>query len=471
MNFWHKYEDAIAKTDSLLYGNLDPDLEGLETEDLEQDLQQKIAQTQDLVCAYTLNLGAYQILGAAGIMLLQSIRRSIPDSIPIILDAQYSDLETSTGFARLVFETWQMDGCTVLPYAGVDQVAPFLMYSDRLVFVLCYTGNPSGSVLQDYPHSDTPLYLHLVEAAQSWGTPDQVALSLGEVMPDVLAQVRLAAPERLILLTNYDALSPELTEILDAGLSANGDGLLLPIPPELFAEENPREAIANLRDRINQERKQKLEGRPTCELWVPDVCFLDSTPYRDLILQLYDIGCITFGDHVQASGQVLPYYIDLRKIISLPQIFHQIVSAYADILNTLEFDRIAGIPYGALPTATGLALRLEHPMIYPRKEVKNYGAKRLVEGHFEPGEKVVVIEDILITGRSAMEGATKLKSVGLEVEDIVVFIDHERGVKEKLKEQGYCGHSVLTLSEIAQTLKEGGRITGDQYESLMSEHA
>jgi uridine monophosphate synthetase len=59
--------------------------------------------------------------------------------------------------------------------------------------------------------------------------------------------------------------------------------------------------------------------------------------------------------------------------------------------------------------------------------------------------------------------------VGLEVEDIVVFIDHEQGVKEKLKEQGYCGHSVLTLSEIAQTLKEGGRITGDQYESLMLE--
>jgi uridine monophosphate synthetase len=67
------------------------------------------------------------------------------------------------------------------------------------------------------------------------------------------------------------------------------------------------------------------------------------------------------------------YYIDLRRIISIPQIFHQIVEAYTEILKPLTFDRIAGIPYGSLPTATGLSLRLEKPMIFPRKEVKEHG--------------------------------------------------------------------------------------------------
>jgi|AGSF01.1.fsa_nt_gi Orotate phosphoribosyltransferase len=82
-----------------------------------------------------------------------------------------------------------------------------------------------------------------------------------------------------------------------------------------------------------------IAGSPTCELWLPDVCFLQPEPHRDLILQLYDIGCVVFGDHVTSiRGAVFPYYIDLRKIISIPQIFHQIVSAYADILKDLKFD-------------------------------------------------------------------------------------------------------------------------------------
>ncbi|MCA1995317.1 MAG: hypothetical protein LDL41_25205, partial [Coleofasciculus sp. S288] len=161
-----------------------------------------------------------------------------------------------------------------------------------------------------------------------------------------------------------------------------------------------------------------------------------------------------------------PYYIDLRKIISNPQIFHQILNAYADILKNLSFDRIAGIPYGSLPTATGLALHLHHPMIYPRKEVKAHGTRRVIEGTFHPGETVVVIDDILISGKSVMEGAEKLKSAGLRVEDIVVFIDHEQGVKDKLRANGYRAHSVLAISDVTDTLYQANRINKEQFEAL-----
>jgi uridine monophosphate synthetase len=75
-------------------------------------------------------------------------------------------------------------------------------------------------------------------------------------------------------------------------------------------------------------------------------------------VQLYDVGCILFGEFVQASGATFPYYIDLRKIISNPQLLHQVLNAYTEILEDLSFDRITDIPYGSLPTATGLALRL-----------------------------------------------------------------------------------------------------------------
>ncbi|HEY9705228.1 MAG TPA: bifunctional orotidine-5'-phosphate decarboxylase/orotate phosphoribosyltransferase, partial [Allocoleopsis sp.] len=112
------------------------------------------------------------------------------------------------------------------------------------------------------------------------------------------------------------------------------------------------------------------------------------------------------------------------------------------------------------------ALLLNYPMIFPRKEVKAHGTRRLIEGNFNPGEKVVIVEDILITGKSAMEGAEKLKSSGLLVEDVVVLIDHEGGVKDTMKNNGYHAHSVLTISEITSILYEAGRISEAQYLSI-----
>jgi uridine monophosphate synthetase len=114
-----------------------------------------------------------------------------------------------------------------------------------------------------------------------------------------------------------------------------------------------------------------------------------------------------------------------------------------------------------------LGLRLNYPIIFPRKEVKAHGTRRLVEGKYREGETIIVIDDILITGKSVIEGADKLQSVGLKVKDIVVFIDHEEGVKEKLERNGYRNHAVLTISEIAQTLYEAGRLDREQCQVLL----
>jgi uridine monophosphate synthetase len=108
-------------------------------------------------------------------------------------------------------------------------------------------------------------------------------------------------------------------------------------------------------------------------------------------------------------------------------------------------------------------------MIYPRKEVKAHGTRRVIEGHFERGETVVVIDDILISGKSAIEGAEKIESQGLNVDDIVVFIDHEKGVRDRLTAKGYRAHAVLAISEINQTLYEAGRISKQQYQVLVGD--
>jgi uridine monophosphate synthetase len=470
MNFFDKLNKAIAYNQSLLVVGLDPNPELMPShyDNLEEWLQFQIDQTKNLVCAYKPTLGFYEALGAPGLELLQKTLTAIPAYIPIILDAKHSDLNTSSLFAKTIFEQWQVDAVTLSPYAGQDQVAPFLVYPGKAVFILCCTSNQGAIALQHYPTPQSPLYLQVVNIAKTWGTVEQVALEVGTTNADILTRIRTAAPERVILARSIWAEDGcDLSEILTAGLNANGDGLLIPVPLEMLASDQPAVAIEPLRDAINLIRSQVVAKASTCELWMPDVCLLNQHPQQDLILQLYDIGCILFGSFVQASGATFPYYIDLRKIISNPQIFHQIITAYAEILKTLNFDRIAGIPYGSLPTATGLSLRLNYPMIFPRKEVKAHGTRRVIEGNFNSGETVVVVDDILISGKSVMEGAQKLQSAGLKVEDIVVFMDHEQGVKNKLKDNGYRAHSVLTISEITQTLYQAGRINEEQFKLLV----
>lgn len=479
MQFFDKLLYAIERNQSLLYVALDPDLDEVVIGQNSQDhhllltqvwerLDYIIEQTTDLVCAYKPILGFYRALGTLGLELLKRTLQKIPPEIPIILDAKHSDIHTSTVFAKMVFEQWQVDAITLSPLAGMDHVAPFLVYPDKAVFIQCAHANASATVLQEFSNGNRPFYLHLVEEAKSWGTPEQLGLKAGVAKLDILANIRQTAPERLILLQEGVTENFTLSSILAAGLDSQGEGLLIPVPPEITegSRENMRQSVEELRNLVNQERQRIVQTSPACNLWLPDVPQSQSHPHQDLILQLFDLGCIIFGDHVQASGAVFPYYIDLRVIISKPQIFHQILSAYAEILETLEFDRIAGIPYGSLPTATGLSLRLHRPMIYPRKEVKAHGTQRVIEGFYQPGEKVVVVDDILISGKSAMQGAEKLQVSGLKVEDIVVFIDHEKGVKDRLRENGYRGHSVLTISEIAETLHQAGRIDEPQFKVL-----
>ncbi|KGF73744.1 bifunctional orotidine 5'-phosphate decarboxylase/orotate phosphoribosyltransferase [Neosynechococcus sphagnicola sy1] len=478
MKFCDKLNKSIQFNQSLLYLELAPDPKNWPQQfgswesahshiwGLQEWLQFLIAETADLVCAYRLTLEFYRALGASGLGLLHQTLSAIPPNIPVILDTHHSDPNTSTIFAQMIFATWQVDAVTLNPYIGQDGVTPFLVYPDKGVFILCATANPSIVGLQKYPTTPSPFYLNLVEEAKTWGIPEQLGLEVGGTI-DVFSRIRTIAPERLILADELPAELSDLEQFLQAGLTPNGDGLLMPTPDEISAQESPRESLRSLRDGINQIRSTIAQGNPTCSVWFPNVCLLHQHPHKDLILQLYDIGCIHFGEFVQASGATFPYYIDLRTIISHPQVFEQVLAAYANTLKGLHFDRIAGIPYGSLPTATGLGLRLNYPMIFPRKEVKAHGTCRLVEGQFCEGETIVVIDDILITGKSVIEGVKKLQSVGLVVKDVVVLIDHEEGVQEKLERQGYHSHAVLKISEIAQTLYEAGRLEHEQLQLLL----
>jgi len=177
---------------------------------------------------------------------------------------------------------------------------------------------------------------------------------------------------------------------------------------------------------------------------------------------LLSAGCIKFGNFTLKSGLQSPIYIDLRRIITYPKLLADIAQVYLPLLSTLQFSRIAGLPYAAIPIATAISLAGDYPMIYPRKEVKTYGTKAEIEGEYRAGEIVVVIDDLATTGGSKFEAIEKLTGVGLVVKDVVVLVDRESGAKESLAQAGYSMHAVLTISQLLEYWEETGRVDKDR---------
>ena len=163
---------------------------------------------------------------------------------------------------------------------------------------------------------------------------------------------------------------------------------------------------------------------------------------------LLDAGCIKFGEFTLKSGIKSPIYIDLRQIITYPKLLSDIAQAYLPLLSNLQFSRIAGLPYAAIPIATAISLAGNYPMIYPRKEVKEYGTKAEIEGEYHVGETVVVIDDLATTGGSKFEAIEKLTGAGLVVKDVAVLVDRQSGARESLEKEGYSLHAVLTISQM-----------------------
>lgn len=179
---------------------------------------------------------------------------------------------------------------------------------------------------------------------------------------------------------------------------------------------------------------------------------------------LVDAGCIKFGEFTLKSGLKSPIYIDLRWIISYPKLLEQVASAFLPLISNLSFDRIAGLPYAAIPIATAISLAGNYPMIYPRKEVKAYGTKAEIEGEYHTGETVIVIDDLATTGGSKFEAIEKLTGAGLIVKDVAVLIDRQSGAKESLAKAGFDLHAVLTISEMLDYWEEAGKIGKDKIE-------
>jgi uridine monophosphate synthetase len=180
--------------------------------------------------------------------------------------------------------------------------------------------------------------------------------------------------------------------------------------------------------------------------------------------ELLSAGCIKFGEFTLKSGLKSPIYIDLRQIITYPKLLEQIGAAYLPLLKDLKFDRIAGLPYAAIPIATAISLAGNHPMIYPRKEAKSYGTRAEIEGEYHAGEIAVIIDDLATTGGSKFEAIEKLTGAGLVVKDVVVLIDRQSGAQASLEQAGFAMHAVLTITQLLDYWEKTNKVEKDKIE-------
>lgn len=188
---------------------------------------------------------------------------------------------------------------------------------------------------------------------------------------------------------------------------------------------------------------------------------------------LNKIGALKFGVFKLTSGKISPYYIDLRVVPSFPDVFQKICEFSTDFLreevDQRNFDRIAGIPVAGIPFASLIAYNLQKPFLYIRKGVRLHGRQRRLEGVISPGDRVLLIDDLVTTGLSLGKAAKAIEAEGGVTDDAVVLLDREEGGRENLEKSGIRLHSLLRIGEIADKLHEIGAIDTAQLETILKQ--
>jgi uridine monophosphate synthetase len=468
-SFFDYLEDRVREIDSILCIGLDPhpdEIADKSRKGLVDFCKRIIEATLPVAAAYKPNMAFFEALGAEGWLALQETLALIPKDVPVILDAKRGDIaSTAQAYARAAFEHLDVDAITLNPLLGRDSITPFLVDGKKGVFLLCKTSNPGAddfqNLLTQYEGRLIPFYEIIALKAQTWNDTNQIGVVIGATQVHALQRIRKLNPSMWFLVPGIGAQGGDLAEALLAGLRADGMGMLLPVSRGISKAVDAKIAAESLCAEINRIRRQSMQTQEKNHHKTAERKRLEAIGD-----QLLSSGCVKFGNFTLKSGLSSPIYLDLRQLISYPDLMNTVCDAYTDVLKSLSFDRITGLPYAALPLATLISQKGGWPMIYPRKEIKEYGTKATIEGICKAGEKIVIIDDLATTGGSKFEAIDKLREAGLMVKDVVVLIDRQSGAAEALAEQGYQLHAVLQFTDLLQYWQDSGQVPADQIQDV-----
>lgn len=185
------------------------------------------------------------------------------------------------------------------------------------------------------------------------------------------------------------------------------------------------------------------------------------------------IGALKFGAFKLTSGKMSPYYIDLRIVPSFPDAFQKICDFTAKLvkseIGTDNFERIVGVPVAGMPIASVVAFTLKKPFLYVRRGARLHGRGRRIEGIIAPGNRVLLVDDLITTGLSFQKAAKSITAEGGVVNAAVVLIDRQEGGKKRLEKSGIKLHALLSVTEIVNTLHELGTIDEEQAKLILKQ--
>jgi uridine monophosphate synthetase len=235
----------------------------------------------------------------------------------------------------------------------------------------------------------------------------------------------------------------------------------------------------------------------------------------ELIRRLYEIGVIKFGEFTLKSGKKSPYYIDLRILPSYPDVLCQVGKVMGEMIMSLpeKPTRLCGIPTAGLAIATAIGMQTGIPVVYTRKEpvvykdlatqlrnftkegkyhpteipgvekviktieelsgLKTHGIARYVDGDMQNRDKIGIVDDLITTAESKLEGRdlvkleAKRRNISVDVIGVYVLLDREQGGREALEKEGIQLFSIFTITEVIKCLYECGLLESKKYNILM----
>ena len=171
---------------------------------------------------------------------------------------------------------------------------------------------------------------------------------------------------------------------------------------------------------------------------------------------LYKNDIIKFGNFTLASGKDSSYYIDLRLVPSFPHEFRKMIKNLQNLViektGLDNFESIASVPPGGLIVASALAIEIIKPLIYVRNKPKEHGTAKSIEGKTSAGMKVVMVDDVMTTGTSVLNGINQLKESGLSISDAFVIINRLEGADKAFSDIGVRIHQLTDILEITNIL-------------------
>jgi len=174
----------------------------------------------------------------------------------------------------------------------------------------------------------------------------------------------------------------------------------------------------------------------------------EGAPLRDLGRRLLEASYLE-GDFVLRSGRRSRFYLDKYLFSTRPDLLRDIAAGIAAKLPVYEpFDLLAGPELGAVAIVTAVSLASGKPFLIVRKDAKGYGTDKAMEGTAEPGQRVVMVEDVVTSGGAALMAAEKLRAADLEVGALICVVDREEGGRDQIEAAGLVLDPLFTATSL-----------------------